>query len=72
MGLETLKEIIVRIATDQEYRAKFFDEKTKADSLKHYESSLTEEEKLCLYELTPDRVEEYVRKDLTKCQDIRI
>ena len=72
MALETVKEIIARIATDKEFRDKFFNPKSIEEILGQYKGKLTQEEKNCLYVLTPESVEQYVSKAIYSCSDIRI
>ncbi len=71
MALEIAKEIIIRLATDKEFRDKFFNPKNIDKVLSQYKGRLTEEEVQCLHELTSGRVEQYVSKVVFSCSDIR-
>lgn len=72
MALEDVKGIMLRIATDKDFRENFFDPKGIDKVLIPYKDKLTPEEKKCLYELTLERVEEYVSKLPYSHLDIRI
>lgn len=74
MALENIKGIMVRIATDKDFRENFFDPKGIDKALVPYKDKLTSEEMKCLYELTLERVEEYVSKETCThtASDIRI
>lgn len=72
MALETVKEILTRLATDKEFRDKFFNPKSIDEVLSQYKGRLTQEEIQCLNELTSDRVEQYASKDIHTGSDIRI
>ena len=74
MGLEYIKEILARAATDKEFRDKLLNKETIDEVLKPYKGKLTQEEKTCLYELTSDRLEQLIigKDNIGSYEDIRI
>ena len=71
MALKDVKEIITKIAIDKEFRKTFFDTKSINIALAPYKG-LTPEERKCLYGLDEKKVEQYARKEIHYCSDIRI
>ncbi|MFH1587256.1 MAG: hypothetical protein ABID38_05340 [Candidatus Diapherotrites archaeon] len=73
MTLKSVKEILARAMTDKEFRVKLLDKTTAEEAMRNYEKELTEEEKGCLAELTPEKLEDYsATTDIITSSDIRI
>ncbi len=70
MPTQKIKDLITKLATDADYRKKFFESKNKEELLS---TDFNKEEKQVLANLTPDRVEEFVASnDTVSFSDIRI
>lgn len=68
MSMESVRNILIRIATDKDYREGFFKDKDKA--LSQY-TDLTNEERQCFYELTPERIKSAAIKECNKLKHVR-
>jgi len=67
MSIESIRNILIRAATDEQFRKGFFED--KYNTISKY--NLTEEEKKCLYELTPERLEDAAIKEANKLKHVR-
>ena len=72
MAIDAVKEVVGRVAADENFRRDFFDPKCITQVLAPYGKRLTPEELECLKELTPEKVGEYVKNVRYSSQDIRI
>lgn len=71
MPTKNVKNLIVKLATDKDYRKEFFESENKEKILS--DMGFSKEEKQTLLNLTPDRVEEFIAtNDTVNFSDIRI
>jgi hypothetical protein len=70
MPIKKIKDLITKLATDADYRKKFFESGKKEELLGR---DFSKEEREVLVNLTPDKVEEFVASnDRVSFSDIRI